>query len=246
MEAIAKNTVNEIVNLHTEIEESLRTSLQKAIRIGLLLTEVKADLKHGQFTPWLSENLPFTVRTAQRYMTLFENKDKVLEAGNIATAYRMLEEPKSDTVSYSDDEVKNQVGLVKGLMIETFNQGLKLACMDVDDESWKSICDVCNKIEFLMKEGETVTGFTHKNFPEPTMINITKCAHDNLHYEFVYLGEESGHTVYSQDEVSVCDLMQYLLWHPKVSVKGVTWAYPGSKTKANRDEILRNDGQRTE
>jgi len=99
MKAIQQTEINEITRLHNEIEESLRMSLQKAIRIGELLSKAKDELKHGEFIPWIEKNLSFTDRTARRYIRIFENQDKVLQAGNITEAYKILEEHKSDTVS---------------------------------------------------------------------------------------------------------------------------------------------------
>jgi hypothetical protein len=61
-------TAQEIVKLHNEIIDALKMTLRKAIRIGELLTEQKQSLKHGEFAPWIKDNLPFTDRTAQMYM----------------------------------------------------------------------------------------------------------------------------------------------------------------------------------
>jgi len=43
--------VDEVRQLHNELEESARTNIEKAIRIGELLTEVKNGLPHGR---WLA------------------------------------------------------------------------------------------------------------------------------------------------------------------------------------------------
>jgi hypothetical protein len=43
----------EIKKLHDELMAIARTSIEKAIRIGKLLTEQKSELPHGQFLPWL-------------------------------------------------------------------------------------------------------------------------------------------------------------------------------------------------
>jgi len=56
----------EIARLHSEILTAARTSLDKAIRIGQLLTEQKAQLKHGEWLPWVKENLPFDARSSAR------------------------------------------------------------------------------------------------------------------------------------------------------------------------------------
>jgi DUF3102 family protein len=43
----------EIRDLHGEILAVARTSLEKAIRIGELLTQAKQSLAHGEWLPWL-------------------------------------------------------------------------------------------------------------------------------------------------------------------------------------------------
>ena len=56
---IEKRRIDEIGQLHNEIIGHLKTSLEKAIRIGELLSEQKDSLKHGEFIPWIKDNLPF-------------------------------------------------------------------------------------------------------------------------------------------------------------------------------------------
>jgi len=81
---------NEIIQLHGEIELSLKTSLEKAIRIGELLTGIKGKLKHGEFIPWIKDNLPFTDRTARSYVNLYNKRTELSGVNNINEAYRIL------------------------------------------------------------------------------------------------------------------------------------------------------------
>ena len=48
---------DEINRLHHEIKDAFRTGIEKAIRIGELLTEQKARCKHGEWLPWLNANV---------------------------------------------------------------------------------------------------------------------------------------------------------------------------------------------
>jgi len=64
-----------------------RQCLADALEVGRLLKEQKAELGHGEWLPWLKENVSFNVRTAQRYMNLHENRDRL----------------KNDSVSYLMD-----------------------------------------------------------------------------------------------------------------------------------------------
>lgn len=99
MNKLDTTTAQKINALHNDIESLLNQGINKAIEIGELLTAKKTELPHGEFGKWITDNLIFSDRTARNYMRLFENKDKALTAGNISEAYKMLAEPKTETVS---------------------------------------------------------------------------------------------------------------------------------------------------
>jgi DNA polymerase III sliding clamp (beta) subunit (PCNA family) len=86
----------EIVRLHTEIGESLKTSVGKAIRIGELLINIKGELEHGEWGIWIKENLPFSQSTAERYMAVSEYRDKFVSLPNLTIfdAYKLLPHKK--------------------------------------------------------------------------------------------------------------------------------------------------------
>jgi len=110
-EAMTTDPIAEIIRKHLEFELSLKTSLTIAIELGELLTKQKEGIEHGSFTTWVEQNLPFSVRTAQNYMKLF-NKREILEEAkpkDITTAYLMItpKKEKAPVVSYAivdDDE----------------------------------------------------------------------------------------------------------------------------------------------
>lgn len=89
----------EIRRLHEGIEASLRRSVQDAVRIGELLSQMKAELDHGEFLLWLHETVGLTVeRTAQRYMQLFrwlEDIAKSDRVSDLSAAYRRVEQLQS-------------------------------------------------------------------------------------------------------------------------------------------------------
>jgi hypothetical protein len=61
----------EVLRLHSEIRDSIKMSLVKAIRIGELLTEIKKNTPYGDWGTWIEENLPnISQRTAERYMAI--------------------------------------------------------------------------------------------------------------------------------------------------------------------------------
>jgi hypothetical protein len=88
------NCLSEILFLHDEIQETVRTSLDKAIRIGQLLTQQKAELGHGEWGLWFDDNLAgtFSRATANNYMKLYEERDrlKILNVRNIAAGLRII------------------------------------------------------------------------------------------------------------------------------------------------------------
>jgi hypothetical protein len=43
-------------------------AIEHAVKAGRMLLSVKASMPHGEFLPWLQNNVQFTARTAQRYM----------------------------------------------------------------------------------------------------------------------------------------------------------------------------------
>jgi hypothetical protein len=77
--------------LHSELLGSLKTSFEKAMQIGQILTDFKGSVQHGEFMPFL-KTLPFSDRTARNYIWIYYNKDK-LKTETIASltdAYKFL------------------------------------------------------------------------------------------------------------------------------------------------------------
>ena len=92
MNEIEKSRVQEITVLHGEIIISLKISLEKAIRIGQLITEQKESMRHGGYIKWCEENLPFTSRTARSYKNLYKNRYylKMENVSDLSEAYRQI------------------------------------------------------------------------------------------------------------------------------------------------------------
>ena len=101
--------LKEIRDLNVEIMTAARTSVKKAIRIGELLIKVKSELPHGDFIPWVKENLKhsFSLTTAERWMRLFEkrNDPKIVNLTNLSDTYRLLA-PPPDSAPVIDVESK--------------------------------------------------------------------------------------------------------------------------------------------
>jgi hypothetical protein len=90
-------TVGEITRLHSEIYSNLEASLERAMRIGELLTGQKENIGHGGFTAWVKDNLPFTIRTAQNYMRLWNERERIKsETVWLLGSYRLLRSGNRD------------------------------------------------------------------------------------------------------------------------------------------------------
>ena len=91
-ELTGRDLISEITALHNEIVGNLRRSLDAAIRIGELLTGQKESLGHGHFTGWVKDNLPFTERTAQNYMRIYRNRDRLKSEtiSDLTESYKLL------------------------------------------------------------------------------------------------------------------------------------------------------------
>lgn len=56
--------------------------VRSAIKIGQLLKEVKASLKHGEWEPWLRDNVDYSISKAQRFMKMADAYEGQLAAGD--------------------------------------------------------------------------------------------------------------------------------------------------------------------
>ena len=83
-EKVVEENKRQIIQLHNEICEYMKVSLEKAMKIGELLFEQKKRILRGGFIQWEKKNMPFTVRTGQNYMKLFCYKEQ-LQAQNITS-----------------------------------------------------------------------------------------------------------------------------------------------------------------
>lgn len=100
--------VKEIVKLHNEVEKLLRTSLEKAIKIGELLTQQKEEVGHGNWGDWLKDNVPFTWASANNYMKVYKQRDqlKLQTICNLTEAYNALNRPEKQPKAEDKKEPK--------------------------------------------------------------------------------------------------------------------------------------------
>ena len=95
------------ISLYEKVEASAKKTLQYAVELGQFLIETKQAMGHGAFGQWLSE-LPFSDRTARRYMDIARNPEAIQGATNISQAYISLS-GKTDTMANLNPEKQDEV-----------------------------------------------------------------------------------------------------------------------------------------
>lgn len=75
-------------------EADWRSAVGHALRAGELLIEAKAQVKYGEWLLWLDANFPESVRTADLYMRLARNSQRVANLPSIREAVALLAEPE--------------------------------------------------------------------------------------------------------------------------------------------------------
>jgi hypothetical protein len=87
--------------IHAELQAAdadWQSALGHAIKAGELLIEAKAQVRHGQWLPWLEANFEFTRQTASGYMRAAERKDEMEGSPSISleAALKSLAKPRED------------------------------------------------------------------------------------------------------------------------------------------------------
>lgn len=84
----------EIRNAHGLVEDSARSTVEHAIRAGELLIEAKAQVRHGEWLPYLTQT-GIPQKTANNYMRLAANQPRVADLGSVREALAELAEPRA-------------------------------------------------------------------------------------------------------------------------------------------------------
>jgi hypothetical protein len=113
---------------HAAVAGALKTSLSHALAAGDILIEAKAQLKHGQWLPWL-KSCGISERTAQRYIRLARNRaiiesksDTVSDLG-IRGALALISLPRFGFDSELADSATNTVFISEWLRLEEEHSG---------------------------------------------------------------------------------------------------------------------------
>lgn len=99
MDDIQPSIADQIRSHHAKCGAAAGEALTHALEAGKLLASVKAGTPHGDFLPWLKRHCPeISVRTAQLYMRLDANRDRIKCATSahmgVKRAAQLLARPK--------------------------------------------------------------------------------------------------------------------------------------------------------
>ena len=83
--------VKQITRLHGEILAAAKMSLEKALKIGELLSRVRVSRK-GKWLAWIKDSVPFSDQTARNYIRVYEQRDdpRFKNVLNLSDAYSLL------------------------------------------------------------------------------------------------------------------------------------------------------------
>lgn len=132
---VVKSDVLRVDDLATEIERehtivlgNLNNALRSALRIGELLNKAKAEIGHGKFTAWITENLPFTERTARNYMRIANRKEEIAAAGvtELSAVYQMI----ADSRNTSDEPRSESSGRTVGALLRKYRAKERLTAKE--------------------------------------------------------------------------------------------------------------------
>lgn len=102
---ISETLVSEIVQEHEAAQTAFRSAVGHAIRCGELLTEAKAQVRHGEWLPWLEVNFEFRRETAAGYMRLAAKcgEDPTFAPRSIAAGLKAIAATSETTTGAKDD-----------------------------------------------------------------------------------------------------------------------------------------------
>ncbi|WP_421952718.1 DUF3102 domain-containing protein [Pelagibacterium sp.] len=102
------------VELLTSAEKEVRSALEmqsmSIIDAGRALSRVKAQLEHGVYSLWISARFPFSIRTAQNYVNVFEKLGKhhqLVAHFSPTTLYALASDAASDVRQQVLDEIES-------------------------------------------------------------------------------------------------------------------------------------------
>lgn len=149
-----KKEIEELYEQIGDISKQFSTIvLDRLIRIGEILAYKKAEIEHGEFTPWIKKNCPFDERQARRYLEIFQNRD------SLKTDTRVRFESLRQVLEYLKGEKKRlpAVNTWKGNIVE--------ACQNIFS-GYLSKLEKKAKVKLSPKNRKSLEEKFHKAFIE--------------------------------------------------------------------------------
>jgi hypothetical protein len=78
---IYQDEIDYIERRHESFNLKIANAVEDAIQAGAALIDLKAKCKHGEFTKLVTERTSLSMKTAQRYMNAYNNREQLLERG---------------------------------------------------------------------------------------------------------------------------------------------------------------------
>lgn len=76
-EEISATAVEEIKRLHGDNVSRAKQTIDDAIRIGEILSQIKEVVRHGSWIDWVQQNCPFGARQAQKYISIYDRREQI-------------------------------------------------------------------------------------------------------------------------------------------------------------------------
>ncbi len=106
---VMTDRTQEIKKELSELNQSLKMSVQKAIKIGELLTQQKEFIGHGNFLSWLEDNLDISHMQVTRYMKLSAYSDKCNNMLSLQEAYNQIETIERQEKQSSEEKKRSMI-----------------------------------------------------------------------------------------------------------------------------------------
>ena len=134
MKEITKSEIDSIIESHNKVGVHASMMLKEAIGTGGKLIKAKAKLQHGQWLPWVKENLPISERLVQDYMRFYENREKLKNANvaDLTEARKLLTPPISP---------KERAKAILDAKNEGVSRSDMAEILDVDEEELQDFFD---------------------------------------------------------------------------------------------------------
>ncbi|MCW7460136.1 DUF3102 domain-containing protein [Leptospira bandrabouensis] len=120
-------SVKRIIELHESIIGGIRNVLQNAMTLGEELSKIKENLGHGNWLPWLEENVPFSERSARNYINIYKNRDLLNRqpVADLKSAIKFLSDSPHDEKEINPKEIQDPK-----LLYKKFKSGDRLSSKD--------------------------------------------------------------------------------------------------------------------